>query len=74
MKSQQYLRRSIPLRLLLVVPFIAQIFMAVGLIGWLSLQNGQRAVNNVAQQLRGEITARIDQELTAPAMRRIAAA
>lgn len=63
MKNQQYLRRSIPLRLLLVVPFIAQIFMAVALTGWLSLQNGHRAVNDVAQQLRGEITARIDQEL-----------
>ncbi|MBO1347986.1 MAG: hypothetical protein EBE86_011545 [Hormoscilla sp. GUM202] len=40
-----------------------QIFAAVGLTGWLSLRNGQLAVNNVAAQLRGEITARIKERL-----------
>ncbi|MBW4483858.1 MAG: response regulator [Tildeniella torsiva UHER 1998/13D] len=56
--------QSIPLRLLLIVPFAAQIFAAVGLTGWLSLRNGQQAVNEVASQLRSEITSRIDQQLT----------
>jgi signal transduction histidine kinase/CheY-like chemotaxis protein len=54
---------SIPLRLLLVVPFTAQIFAVVGLTGWLSFRNGQHAVNDVASQLRSELTARIDQQL-----------
>ncbi|MBC6423484.1 MAG: hypothetical protein GDA38_19670 [Hormoscilla sp. SP12CHS1] len=46
-----------------IVPFVLQIFAAVGLTGWLSLRNGQLAVNNVAAQLRGEITARIKERL-----------
>ena len=56
-------RPKLPLRLILVVPFIVQIFAAVGLTGWLSLRNGQRAVNDVTTQLRSEVTARIQQEL-----------
>lgn len=53
----------ISLRLVLVVPFILQIFAAVGLTGWLSLRNGQQAVNHVTSQLRNEVTARIQQHL-----------
>jgi diguanylate cyclase (GGDEF)-like protein len=56
--------RKVSLRLILVVPFILQIFAAVGLTGWISLQNGQKAVNDLATQLRGEVTARIEQKLT----------
>ncbi|MEG4943696.1 ATP-binding protein [Microcoleus sp. F4-D5] len=55
--------QKIPLRLVLVVPFILQIFLAVGLTGWLSLRNGKTAVNNVTSQLRTEILARINQQL-----------
>lgn len=54
---------KVPLRLVLVVPFVVQICAAVGLTGWLSLQNGQQAVNDLATQLRQEISARIDQRL-----------
>ncbi|MEB3829913.1 adenylate/guanylate cyclase domain-containing protein [Phormidium sp. CCY1219] len=59
------LRRKwkMPLRLVLVVPFVLQICAAVGLTGWLSLQNGQEAVNDLATQLREEISARIEQRL-----------
>ncbi len=46
----------VSLRLILVVPFIMQIFAAVGLTGYLSLRNGQKAVNDVATQLRAEVT------------------
>jgi PAS domain S-box-containing protein len=42
---------SISLRLLLVLPFVLQIFVAVGLVGWLSLQNGKQAVHEMADQL-----------------------
>ncbi|MEG3879428.1 PAS domain S-box protein [Microcoleus sp. herbarium7] len=48
-----------PLQTVLVVPFLVQIVGTVGVVGWLSFQNGQRAVNDVADQLRAEITARI---------------
>ncbi|MEG4146398.1 ATP-binding protein [Microcoleus sp. Pol12B5] len=55
--------QKIPLRLVLVVPFVLQIFAAVGLTGWLSLRNGKTAVNNVTTQLRTEVLARINQQL-----------
>ncbi|MDJ0706486.1 MAG: ATP-binding protein [Leptolyngbyaceae cyanobacterium MO_188.B28] len=51
------------LRSVLVIPFILQIFTAVGLTGYFSLQNGQRAVNDVASQLRLEISNRIKERL-----------
>jgi signal transduction histidine kinase/CheY-like chemotaxis protein len=57
------LTKNVKLRHILVVPFILQISLAVGLTGWLSIHNGQRAVNEVAIQLRNEITARIQQYL-----------
>ncbi|MEG4211462.1 ATP-binding protein [Microcoleus sp. S13_B4] len=56
-------KKKVSLRLILVLPFVVQIFAAVGLTGWLSLRNGQKAVNEVASQLRSEITARIQQQL-----------
>ena len=56
-------QKNIPLRLILVVPFVAQIFAAVGLTGYFSLRNGQRAVNDLASQLRTEVSKRIDERL-----------
>jgi two-component system, sensor histidine kinase ChiS len=52
------------LRATLVVPFVLQIFVAVGLVGYLSFRNGQKAVNNVANQLRREVAARVQVNLT----------
>ena len=57
--------QKIPLRLILIVPFVLQISAAVGLTGWLSIRNGQRAVNDVATQLRHETSDRIEQHLNA---------
>ncbi|OCR02380.1 guanylate cyclase [Oscillatoriales cyanobacterium USR001] len=54
---------KIPLRILLVIPFVLQIFGAVGLVGYLSFRNGQKAVNDVATQLRHEVTERVHQHL-----------
>ncbi len=54
---------QVSLRYILVVPFVLQIFTAVGLTGWLSLRNGQQAVNEVAAQLRNETTKSIEQRL-----------
>ena len=55
--------RKIPIRIILVVPFALQTFAAVGLTGWLSLRNGRIAVNDVATQLRAEVTSRIQQHI-----------
>ncbi len=49
----------------LIVPFLIQIFAAVGLTGWLSLRNGQGAIAEVTTQLRDELTARIKDHLQA---------
>ncbi|MFB2837322.1 PAS domain-containing protein, partial [Floridanema evergladense] len=51
------------LRSILIAPFVLQIFAAVGLTGWLSLRNGQKAVENLATQLQREIGDRIEQHL-----------
>jgi len=51
--------RSIPLSGILVIPFLLQVLGAVALVGYLSFQNGQRAVNEVASQLRLEISERV---------------
>ena len=71
MVSKVYLERNlstqsakkIPLRVILVLPFLVQIFAAVGLTGWLALRNGQKAVNDLASQLLGEVSDRIDLRL-----------
>ena len=55
--------RQVPLQTALIVPFILQISAAVGLTGYLSWQNGQKAVNDVARQLRDEVTARVQLHL-----------
>lgn len=56
-------RQKVPLRWLLVVPFLLQISVAVGLTGWFSIRNGQKAVNNLAVQLQDEVSNRIEQHL-----------
>jgi len=57
------LSRKIPLRIVLVVPFTIQIVAAVSIVGYLSFRNGQQAVNDVATQLRQEISHRIQDRL-----------
>ena len=51
------------LRVLIVVPFIVQIIAITALTGYLSYRNGQRAVNDVAGQLRNEVTIRIQERI-----------
>ncbi|MGL5077603.1 MAG: hypothetical protein ACRDBG_17495, partial [Waterburya sp.] len=43
--------KGLSLRLVLVLPFVVQIFSAVGLVGYLSLKNGEEAVNELADRL-----------------------
>lgn len=55
--------KSVPLRTILILPFIIQILTVVALVGWLSFQNGQKAVTNIITQLQQETTTHILQYL-----------
>ncbi|MEO0407196.1 MAG: ATP-binding protein [Cyanobacteria bacterium P01_A01_bin.135] len=57
-------KRGLPMRLVLILPFVGQIFAAVGLVGYLSFRNGQQAVNNLANQLIDTVTQRVDDQLS----------
>lgn len=46
-----------------IIPFVLQLVIAVGAVGYLSWHNGQLAINDVATQLRNEITARVKQRV-----------
>jgi signal transduction histidine kinase/ActR/RegA family two-component response regulator len=51
--------------MVLIVPFVIQLAFVAGLVGYISSRNGQRAVNEVAHDLRSEIAARIEEHLRA---------
>ncbi len=51
------------LQTVLIVPFVLQVFAAVGIVGYLSFKNSQKAVNDLADQLMGEVSNRIEQNL-----------
>jgi signal transduction histidine kinase/FixJ family two-component response regulator len=55
--------RLIPLRLLLIMPFVLQVLGAVGLVGYISYRSGQAGINDVASKLRSEIAHRIKDNL-----------
>ncbi len=57
--------RLFPLQVILIVPFVLQIFGAVGLVGYLSFKNGQSAVNNLADQLIERTSGVVDEHLKA---------
>ncbi|BAY48188.1 multi-sensor signal transduction histidine kinase [Scytonema sp. HK-05] len=57
------LMKGVPLSRILVVPFLLQISLAVGLTAWLSIRNGQKAVNDVAGELRREVAHRVEEKL-----------
>ncbi len=52
-----------PFRSALIVPIVLQFCGAVGLVGYLAFQNGQKAVTELATQLTSEICDRIEQHL-----------
>ena len=57
--------RQLPLRLILVLPFLLEIFAIVGLVGYLSFRNGQKAVSDLAHQLIDEASQQVDARLDA---------
>ena len=55
--------RQIPLKLVLIIPFVLQVVGAVGLVGYLSYRSGQNAVNNLAYQVMNQASSRIRDRL-----------
>ncbi|MDZ8095883.1 MAG: PAS domain-containing protein [Nostoc sp. DedQUE05] len=55
--------RTVPLQTVLIVPFVLQTLVTVGLVGYFSFQNRQEAINDLASQLRRELTNRIEGKL-----------
>ncbi|MEG4321752.1 MULTISPECIES: ATP-binding protein [unclassified Microcoleus] len=51
--------KKAPLRTVLIVPFVVQIVATVGLVGYLSYKNGEKAVDNLANQLAVQIGDRV---------------
>lgn len=62
-KAPRIFPRKVSLRTLLIVPFVLQLFAVVGLVGWLSYENGRKAVNHLATKLQDELGARVHHEL-----------
>ena len=56
---------QIPLRWVLVVPFVLQTLGAVGLVGYLSYRSGQQSVANLVDQLMNQTSSRISNRLDA---------
>ncbi len=54
---------KIPLRTILIVPFVLQVAGAVGLISYFSYKNGQQTVNSLVIRLQNEVNSRIAQHL-----------
>jgi PAS domain S-box-containing protein len=54
---------KVPLRAVLIVPFVLQIVGTVGLVGYLSYKNGQQAVEELANQLLDSVSERISARL-----------
>ena len=57
-------RNRIPLRTVLVVPFVLQIVGTVAIVQYLSFKNSHEAVSDVVSELRSEVSDRIEQHLS----------
>ncbi|NEQ97626.1 MAG: HAMP domain-containing protein [Cyanothece sp. SIO2G6] len=56
--------KKLPLRAVLITPAVMQLVTVFGVVSYLSFKNGQASVEELATRLRGELTARIVQQLT----------
>lgn len=57
--------RAFSLQLVLVVPFVLQVFGAVGLVGYLSFKNGEKAVEDLSKQLMKRTSSEVNHHLDA---------
>ncbi|MEA5534571.1 hybrid sensor histidine kinase/response regulator [Crocosphaera sp. XPORK-15E] len=60
----KYILSKFSLQIVFIVPFVLQIVGTVGLVGYLSFKNGQKSVENLANQLIEETGNRLDLYLT----------
>ncbi|WP_019502839.1 EAL domain-containing protein [Pseudanabaena sp. PCC 6802] len=63
MQQKNKRSRSLPLNLILIAPFVVQIVAAIGITGWLSYQNGQRTVSDLATGLLVQAKLRVKERL-----------
>ncbi|MEH1940837.1 MAG: ATP-binding protein [Nostoc sp.] len=56
---------AFPLQLVLIVPFLLQVFGIVGLVGYVSFKNGEKAVHNLADRLMERTSSEVNQHLDA---------
>jgi signal transduction histidine kinase/CheY-like chemotaxis protein len=56
--------RRLPLRVILIVPFVLQLFLTVGVTGYLTFTTSRDAVDDMAEQLQHEITERVREYLS----------
>ena len=54
---------KVPLRTVLIVPFVLQIVSTMGLVGYLSFTNGQQAVSNLATKLQLGVNAHVADQI-----------
>ncbi len=54
---------KLPLRMVLIIPFVLQTFGVSALVGYLSYQNGQKSVNSLVQNLQVEVQGSIRNQL-----------
>ena len=64
-RQQQPPPVQVSLRSLLIIPFVAQVFVAVTVTGWLAHRNGQQAVQSLASRLLDETSDRLNDRLEA---------
>ncbi|MDB9518008.1 histidine kinase dimerization/phospho-acceptor domain-containing protein [Roseofilum reptotaenium CS-1145] len=55
--------QRVPLQVFLISAFVIPIVTAVGLVAWISFEHSRQAVNEVATQLRNELSLRIEKEV-----------
>lgn len=55
--------RNLSLQNIITLPFLLQIFVTVGIVGYLSWHNGEQAVNKVTSKLRSEVIAGVEKHL-----------
>jgi PAS domain S-box-containing protein len=55
--------RGLSLQNILTIPFVIQVVAATSLVGYLSYRNDQDAIHDLADQLMGQVSDRVDQQL-----------
>jgi signal transduction histidine kinase len=61
--AMRFKRHAISLQWILIIPFVAQVSAAVGIVGYLSFKNGQQAVQHLADQLLHKTSQQVNQHL-----------